>query len=123
MTFDRSKPTPRGERVRELPKRKNPQRSWRDARAKVDAEGRCRRCHSSFGLEAAHIIPRSRVSVGKGGEDPRNIIPLCRWCHLAYDDLGVDFSGYLTMEEWEWAVGLVGEAEARRRVQNDRRAA
>lgn len=119
--FDRSKPTPRGER--EPAKHKNPQRNWAKARNKVASEGRCRRCHSRFGLEAAHIIPRSRISAGRGGEEALNIIPLCRWCHRAYDELGVDFSGYLTMPEWEYAVGLVGEAEARRRITNKRDAA
>ena len=118
--FNRGKPTPRGER--KPSKHKNPQRNWAEPRDKVDAEGRCRRCHSPFRLEAAHIVPRSRIKPGPA-ENPLNIVPLCRHCHLAFDELGLDISAFLTSEEWEFAVGLVGEAEARRRIFNRREAA
>jgi hypothetical protein len=118
--FDRAKPTPRGER--KPTKHKNPQRSWAAPRDKVDAEGRCRRCHCRQGIEAAHIVPRSRVKPGPA-EDQRNIIPLCRHCHQAFDELGLDLSPFLTVEEWEYSVDLVGEVEARRRVTNRREAA
>ena len=116
----RHKPTPRGER--KPYKHRNPQRNWIAPRAKVDAEGRCRRCHTPHRLEAAHIIPRSRVKPGPA-EDPRNIVPLCWSCHNLYDRMGLDLAPFLTTEEWEYAVGLVGEAEARRRIFNRRDAA
>jgi hypothetical protein len=83
----------------------------------VAAEGRCRRCHSTRSLEAAHIIPRSRVNAQQGAEDARNIVPLCHDCHMAHDH-GRAFSlfPFLTTEEWEYAVGLVGPGEAERRL-------
>src|SRR5207244_12954630 len=38
------------------------------AREKVTAEGFCRACGMTTGLDPCHVIPRSRVT--KGGEDP-----------------------------------------------------
>lgn len=117
--FERGKPTPRGDR--KPTKHKNPQRDWADPWDKVRDEGRCRRCHSRWMLDPAHIVPRSRLKPGPA-ENPLNIIVLCRKCHNAYDELGLDLSPFLTTEEWEFAVGLVGESEARRRVTNKRAA-
>ena len=96
---------------------RNPQRQWTEARAKVLSEGRCRRCHSNRNLDPAHIIPRSRVNARQGAELAENIVPLCRDCHDAHDH-GRAFSlfPYLTSEEWEFAVGLVGVGEAERRL-------
>jgi cytochrome c553 len=96
-------------------------RDWEAARAKVEAEVRCRVCQYSA-LDAAHIIPRSRVSPGPG-EDPRNIVPLCRMCHAAYDQGTLDILPYLSREEQAYAVELVGLAEAYRRTTNERLAA
>jgi hypothetical protein len=92
-------------------------RSWAEARAKVEAEGRCRVCgRSDLRLEAAHIVSRARVRPG-AGEDPLNIIPLCaRDCHPRYDRRALDLLPYLTREEQAKAVelhpgGLLGAVE------------
>jgi hypothetical protein len=96
-------------------------RDWTAARAKVRDDGRCRVCAASYIiLDPAHVIPRSRI--GKGGEDPRNIVGLCRRCHDAYDRENFDLLPYLTLEEQAYAVGLVGLEEARRYITNERAA-
>lgn len=95
-------------------------RDWTAARAKVDREP-CRVCLGPF-VDAAHIIPRSRVKPGPG-EDPKNIVPLCRVCHAAYDQGKLDLLPYLTREEQAYAVELVGLAEAYQRTTNERLAA
>lgn len=99
-------------------------RYWTAAREKVDAEGACRVCgRSNVKLDAAHIIPRSRVRPG-AGEDRDNIVPLCHErCHPAFDGHGLDLLPYLTREEQAYAVGLVGLFEAYRRITNERLAA
>lgn len=94
-------------------------RSWVAARAKVDREARCRVCGTPWGVEAAHIIPRSRVSPGPG-EDERNIVPLCRGCHAEFDGHRLALGAFLTRDELGYAAGLVGEFEADRRI-NKRR--
>lgn len=91
-------------------------------RAKVEREGWCRACGSTFQIEAAHIIPRSRVKPG-AGENLLNCVPLCRRCHVQYDTGGMDILGCLTREEQAYAVSLVGLEEARRRITNQRDAA
>ena len=97
-------------------------RDYTAGRAKVDEEGVCRVCGSSWRLEAAHVIPRSRVRPGMG-EDPRNIVPLCGdQCHPAYDQGRLDLLPYLTASEQAYAVeidpgGLMG---ALQRVTNAR---
>lgn len=93
-------------------------RDWSQARAKVKAEGRCRSCGLGIYLEAAHIIPRSRVTAG--GEDPRNIVPLCRDCHTQQHGPGLDLLPLLTRDEQAYAVELVGIAEAYRRTTGER---
>lgn len=90
-------------------------RDWTAMRAKVLAEGRCRRCHATWALEAAHIIPRSRIGPGLG-EQALNCVPLCRDCHALQHAGHVDLFPLLTTQEWEYAVGLVGEGEAERRL-------
>lgn len=96
---------------------RNPQRQWAHMRKKVRDEGRCRRCHATHGLEAAHIIPRSRVGARKGAESALNCIPLCSSCHRLHDaERAFSLGPFLTTEEWEWAVGLVGVGEAERRL-------
>lgn len=102
-------------------------RDWKSAREKINAEAICRVCSHGAGfiavaLDPAHIIPRSRVRPGPG-EDPRNIVPLCRNCHRAYDEGGMDLLPYLTREEQAYAVELVGLYEAYRRTTNERLAA
>jgi 5-methylcytosine-specific restriction endonuclease McrA len=87
-------------------------------RAKCDREGLCRVC-ARKGVDAAHIIPRSRVKPGIG-EDERNCCPLCRTCHAAFDQGRLDLLPFLTREEQSYAVELVGLFEAYRRISNER---
>jgi hypothetical protein len=100
-------------------------RDWTQARAKVDAEARCRFCGTSQSiarLEAAHIIPRSLAP--NGGEDPLNIVPLCATssrCHQAYDQGRIDLLPVLTLEEQECAVRLAGGLAAALRVTTGKR--
>jgi hypothetical protein len=97
-------------------------RDWGPAREKVDRERACRSCGTTTAVQAAHIVPRSRVT--RGGEDPRNIVPLCGLrCHPAYDTGGLDILGVLSREEQAYAVLLVGLAEAYQRTTNTRKAA
>lgn len=97
-------------------------RDWSHAWAKTREEGYCRACGSTQIVDPAHIIARSRVTTG--GEDPRNIIPLCRLCHMAFDHgTGLDVLPVLTREEQAYAVYLVGMAEAYQRVTGVRLAA
>lgn len=97
-------------------------RDWTHAWEKVREEGSCRACGSTTLLDPAHVIPRSRVT--EGGEDPRNIVPLCRLCHMAFDQgTGLDVLPYLTLEEQSYVVGLVGIAEAYQRATSSRLAA
>jgi 5-methylcytosine-specific restriction endonuclease McrA len=99
-------------------------RDWTAARRKVDTEARCRVCgRSNVKLDAAHVVPRSRVSASAGGpgEHPDNIVPLCHEpCHAAYDAHRLDLLPYLTLAEQAYATGLVGLAEAYRRTTNER---
>lgn len=87
-------------------------------RAKCNEENCCRNCGGP-NPEAAHIIPRSRVSPGPG-EDARNCLPLCRACHAAFDTGLLDVLPVLSRPEQAYAVELVGMAEAYRRVTNER---
>ena len=83
-------------------------RDWTEARAKVEQEATCRvgGVECSRNLEAAHIIPRSLAP--NGGEDGRNIVPLCGWHHALYDRGELDMTPYLTAEEQGFAVELAG---------------
>jgi hypothetical protein len=68
-------------------------------------------------LEAAHVIPRSRVNAQQGAENEMNIIPLCDVCHRAHDqERAFPLGPFLTTAEWEYAVGLIGIGEAERRL-------
>lgn len=91
-------------------------RDWAAARAKVDAEGHCRACGSTHGLEAAHIVPRSRLRADEGAEDPRNICVLCARCHRAQHAGALELLPILTLEEQGYAASLVGLVEATRRT-------
>ena len=97
-------------------------RDWTEPRAKVDSEDdQCRVCRQRP-AEAAHIIPRSRVSAGPG-EGQLNIVPLCRGHHQAFDAHRFDILPYLTRAEQSNAVALVGMVEAMRRITGSRLAA
>jgi hypothetical protein len=96
-------------------------RDWADARAKVDAEGSCRRCPTAFGVEAAHVIYRAH-DVGSW-VNPDSIVPLCgpatssQTCHGLYDAHRLDLLPYLTLAEQVQAVQDAGGIEsARRRI-------
>lgn len=89
-------------------------RDMAQAKRKVLSEGRCRACGTTEGLDPAHIIPRSRVIAG--GEDPRNILVLCRRCHDAQHVGRLELLPYLDRSEQSYIVELVGLGEAYRRV-------
>jgi 5-methylcytosine-specific restriction endonuclease McrA len=94
-------------------------RDWAAAREKVERESFCRHCGTPFDLDAAHIIPRSRVKPGPA-EDALNIVPLCRAHHSLYDGGTLDLLPVLTRPEQAYAVELVGLEEARRYITNER---
>lgn len=103
-----------------------PERDWRDARAKVDAERVCRVCgaseHDPSGpVEAAHVIGRIHDRPREEREsmlyvEPDDVVPLCRTCHRAYDLGGLDLLPYLSRDEQARAVLLVGMMAAFRRI-------
>lgn len=87
-------------------------RDWKEARAKCDEEGACRRC-GRWPVESAHIIGRARDErVGHKAIVKRDsICPLCGDCHRAYDQHQLDLLPYLTVPEqtqaaWD-AAGLI----------------
>lgn len=87
-------------------------RDWSHATAKVFDEDRCRVCRARDILDPAHIIPRSR-----GGDmSALNIVPLCRRCHTMFDSSDLELLPYLSLEEQQHAVALVGIAEAYKRT-------
>lgn len=91
-------------------------RDWTQARAKVDREGMCRSCARGEPLEAAHIVPRSRVNADGGAEHEDNIVPLCPPCHRAQHAGALELLPLLTLREQGYAAGLVGLPEALRRT-------
>lgn len=107
-----------------------PKRDWTQARAKVEREGRCRYCKSREGtngeLQAAHVIGREHDRPPKHvlGDRPavwlvfeQRTVPLCPFCHDAYDAHEIDLLPVLTLEEQVQAVRDAGGLElARRRV-------
>ena len=105
-------------RTRTVAKRRN----WREARDKVEAEDyRCRVCRSSFQVEAAHVIPRSLAPGVGNNMGADNIVPLCRECHVEYDQHRLDLLPYLNMGEQVAAVRQAGGiALAYRRTANVR---
>lgn len=95
-------------------------KDWTDAHAKVVAEGSCRVGGQLHGYcDPAHIIQRSRIP-GPEGMDARNIVPLCRSCHRAYDTRDLDLLPYLTVKEQGYAASLVGVVAALERTTNRR---
>jgi hypothetical protein len=96
-----------------------PRRDWSDAREKVEAEGRCRVCGITRGLQAAHITRRSFDAPKPGRKtlwvNPDSILPLCPRCHSEYDSHEISILGKLTHPEQLKALGDMGTIEAVRR--------
>ena len=87
-------------------KRKQPVRDWKDARAKIDAEGQCRLCGITRGLQCAHIVGRKfdRPQPGKKTlwVNPDSVLALCPPCHGAYDRHEVSILHRLSeAEQWK----------------------
>jgi hypothetical protein len=86
------------------------------ARAKVEAEGRCRLgpqgCDGP--LEAAHVVERRYDDVPT--VPPSDVIPLCRHHHGRYDARRVSVLEILTLEEQAAAVDKLGIVRALRRT-------
>lgn len=56
-----------------------------DSRALKVAGKPCRRCGAKHGIEAHHVVHRSKIgSRSPYVHDPANLIPLCRACHTAH---------------------------------------
>lgn len=96
--------------------RSQPDRDWTDARAKVELEGRCRVCGSSYGLEAAHVMGRKYDQPLHSGTktlyvNPLDIVPLGPVCHRRFDAHELDLLPYLAPEEQVRAVELAGSIE------------
>ena len=96
-------------------------RDWKEARAKVEYEsGRCRVCFAP-NADAAHVIPRSLAPGVGNNMSADNIVPLCRECHVEYDQHRLDLLPYLGMAEQVAAVRQAGGiALAYRRTSNTR---
>lgn len=96
-----------------------PKRIWKDARAKVEAEGRCRVCHITRGLQAAHITRREfdRPKPGQKTRwvDPDSIVPLCPPCHRSYDAHELSILAHLTHAEQVRALEDMNTIEAVRK--------
>ncbi len=91
-------------------------RSWDEARAKVNREGRCRVCGSTNIVQAAHTVSRKLQDVliegPKGGKyllvKADAIVPLCEPHHTAYDARRLDLLPYLFLPEQVFAVECAG---------------
>lgn len=109
-------------------------RDWTAARAKLMQEGRCRNCgkteaelhRQGLRLECAHILGRThdmKLPSGVRFVHTLATVPLCgpptdtRTCHAAYDGHRLDLWPKLTERERAYAVQLVGEGQARRRIE------
>jgi len=96
-----------------------PKRDWKDARAKVEDEGRCRICHIERGLQAAHVTRREfdRPKPGQKTRwvNPDSIIALCPVCHAAYDRHELSILAHLTHAEQVKALEDMNTIEAVRR--------
>lgn len=108
-------------------------RDWSEARQKVEAEGKCRRCYrSDVRLEAAHVIGRAKDKPRVEGSTsrvlfvhPLSIVPLCgdriegdrsvQGCHSLYDRGEITILPFLTLEEQLRAVEDARSIEAARR--------
>ena len=82
-------------------------RDWTAARDKCEAENnRCRVC-KKVGVDAAHVIPRSRNGT-EANMSADAIIPLCRFCHNKQHLEKLDILPYLTLDEQVMAVRNAG---------------
>ena len=111
--------------ARKQMKRSQPKRDWTDARAKVDAEGKCRRCGLGAYLEAAHVTGREHDRPKGNGRTryvhPDSVVPLCgpfpMGCHGMQHRHEFDLLPLLTLREQLRAVEDCGGIElARRRL-------
>jgi hypothetical protein len=87
------------------------------ARAKVEAEGRCRLAHSppcDGPLEAAHVVERRYDQTYT--VPALNVIPLCTLHHARYDARRVGILEVLSYEEQAAAVAKLGITRALRRL-------
>ena len=96
-------------------------RDWKDARAKVEAEGLCRRCGANRGIQAAHISARRHDQPAKPGQktlwvNPDSVVPLCPADHELYDSHRIDILPYLTRAEQVQVVKDLGLENARIRT-------
>ena len=86
-------------------------RNWKEAREKVDLEGKCRSCGLvGSRLEAAHLWPRSRG----GLQEPDGIVPLCPDCHRLFDSHRLDLLSVLNLIEQVELVRQAGGIETAR---------
>ena len=97
-------------------------RNWQAAREKVDLEGCCRVCGTTFRIEAAHVVAREHdASFPVRNEDwspydvaPDRIIPLCgpatdtTTCHGKQHAKTLDLLTHLTEPEQVQAVADAG---------------
>jgi hypothetical protein len=84
---------------RTSPRRSQPRRDWTGARAKVENEACCRRCGGTYRLEAAHVIGREVDRDAAYVVLAVRIVPLCNYCHGAYDRHEIDLLPHLRLEE------------------------
>lgn len=82
-------------------------RDWTAAREKCEAEdNRCRVCRK-VGVDAAHVIPRSRNG-SEANMSADAIIPLCRICHQRQHLEKLSILEVLTLDEQVAAVRNAG---------------
>lgn len=94
-------------------------RDFSKARAKVDAEGCCRRCGSRDGLAAAHVAYRRfdpQVTRSLAVVMPDDVVPLCLVCHSRYDAHELDILPYLSLREQARCAYHLGIARAYERT-------
>lgn len=111
----------------------DPERDWSDARAKIEAEGRCRVCGRDDAdlralgrpaherVEAAHVIGRAYDGPHPDGRpgrwvNPDDVVPLCTEDHRDYDAHRLNLAPYLKPVEYVRATRLVGHGPAERRI-------
>lgn len=97
-------------------------RDWSDAAKKCLAEPGCRVCGSSR-FEMAHISGRAYDATG-GYVEPNDIVPLCgpfpTGCHGLYDGKKLDLVPYLSRDEVERCIELLGAGQAAIRLRGNR---
>jgi hypothetical protein len=101
-------------------------RDWSQAQHK---RGPCVVCGKTEGVELAHTIGCARDEIRRtpaGNKiavvHPDSVVSLCGpsvntgTCHNLYDHAGLDLWSFLSPAERRYAIGRVGEGEARRRI-------